>query len=90
MACTGAPPDSVEILNPASPHPVEILTDSQPEAEEYVDNKIMFSNQYVDIDDTAIGIYDETPVAKNKNMDVTSNNADKYTNLSFSLIFFMV
>ena len=85
MACTGAPPDSAEILNPAPPHPVEILTNSQPGVEEDDDEAPMFPNPYADIDNRAIGSDDETQVAKIKNMKVTSNHADKNANLSFSL-----
>ncbi len=54
MACTGPPPDSAEIPNPAPPLPVEIITDSQPEAEEDDDDKRIFPNQHADIDKRTI------------------------------------
>ena len=84
MASTAAPPDS------APPHPVvilEIFTDSQPGVDDEDDDTPMFPNRYVDIDNKAIGSDFEMPAAKIKIMKVTSNNADKYANLNFSIYF---
>ena len=81
MASTAAPPDL------APPHPVEILADSQAWVDDEDDDAPMFPNWYVDIDNKAIGSDFEMPEAKIKIMKVTSNNADKYANLNFSIYF---
>ena len=69
----------------AAPDSAEILADSQPGVDDEDDDTPMFPNRYVDIDNKAIGSDFEMPAAKIKIMKVTSNNADKYANLSFSL-----
>ena len=84
MASTAAPPDS------APPHPVviqEIVTDRQPGVEDADDNTPIFPNQYVDIDNKAIGSDFEMPAAKHKFMKVTHNDTEKYANLNFSIYF---
>ena len=84
MASTAAPPDSAPL------HPVvilEIFTDSQPGVDDEDDDTPMFPCRYVDIDNKAIGSDFEMPAAKHKIMKVTSNNADQYANLNFSIYF---
>ena len=84
MASTAAPPAS------APPHPVvilEIFTDSQDGVDDEDDNIPLFPNQYVDIDNKAIGSDFEMPAAKQKFMKVLHNSAEKYANLNFSIYF---
>ena len=84
MASTAAPPDS------APRHPVvilEISTASQHGVKDEDDEIPMFPNRYVGIDNKAIGGDFEMPAAKQKFMNVLHNNAEKYANLNFSIIF---
>ena len=87
MASTAAPPDSAELLNPDPRHSVKILADSQPGVDDEDDDTPMFPCRYVDIDNKAIRIDFEMQAAKHKIIKVTSNNADKYANLNFSIYF---